>query len=160
MSGPLPLITSVEEVTPDWLTHALNPGRMNNLKVESFSARRIGTGQVGQNVRLELKYAHVLPSFEARFESRLEGDVLALTRRFKDRIGEWAANSEGPRCVVHGDYRLDNMLFGCQNGGVPLAIEAPGAGRDLCAGSRIRTLAPEPNNPNPSSLLWTSLGPS
>ena len=71
---------------------------------------------------LEGLYHSVLPGFEARFESRLEDDVLALARRFRRAIGRWAEYAEGPRCVVHGDYRLDNMLFASEHGGVPLAV--------------------------------------
>ena len=71
---------------------------------------------------LEGLYRGVLPGFQARFESRLDDDVLALTQRFGQAIGRWAEHDEGPRCVVHGDYRLDNMLFRSERGGVPLTV--------------------------------------
>ncbi|MEE3328081.1 MAG: phosphotransferase [Myxococcota bacterium] len=71
---------------------------------------------------LEGFYRSVLPGFEARFQDRLHEDVLALARRFGDKIGDWARFDDGPRCVVHGDFRLDNMLFGEGEASAPLAV--------------------------------------
>ena len=67
-------------------------------------------------------YQSVLPGFEARFRDRLSESVLALARRFGEKIGRWAGFDEGPRCVVHGDFRLDNMLFGSGDGDTPLTV--------------------------------------
>ena len=38
------------------------------------------------------------------------------------RIGRFIRDRPGPRAVQHGDYRLDNMLFGTSEGGYPLAV--------------------------------------
>jgi aminoglycoside phosphotransferase (APT) family kinase protein len=38
------------------------------------------------------------------------------------RIGRFIRDRPGPRAVQHGDYRLDNMLFGTAEGGHPLAV--------------------------------------
>ena len=37
-------------------------------------------------------------------------------------IGTWLRNRPGPYAVQHGDYRLDNMLFGTPAGGYPLTV--------------------------------------
>ena len=67
-------------------------------------------------------YQSVLPGFEDRFKDRLEPHVLSLARRFGDHIGDWASFDEGPRCVIHGDFRLDNMLFGDRENSAPLCV--------------------------------------
>ncbi|MDJ0767767.1 MAG: phosphotransferase [Ilumatobacter sp.] len=63
------------------------------------------------------------PGFAERFSGRLTSDDVdlgaALIERYgrlTDRIVEWAA-SHAAWCVTHGDYRLDNMLFGGGDGG-------------------------------------------
>jgi len=252
MSEAIALLSRIEDVTPSWVSQVLAAGGLENLHIESFEARSIGTGQVGENVRLSLRYgpqstkgpdsvvlklpsvhavrratavaqgiyarevhfytdlartlkirtprcwyadldekgeefvlvfedmapaeqgdqltgcslaqaelamhqaarlhaprwndpelsglewlSHpgpdtaplleavyqtVLPGFEAHFRDRLHEDVLALARRFGEKIGRWARFDEGPRCVVHGDFRLDNMLFGADEGSAPLAV--------------------------------------
>jgi hypothetical protein len=61
--------------------------------------------------------------FTERFARRLTPDDLDIGRRLVDgyrtlshEIAEWA-ESDGAWCLVHGDYRLDNLLFG-HDGGV------------------------------------------
>lgn len=61
------------------------------------------------------------PGFEARYRGRLHDADLALGaalveryRRWAEQTAEWAARAGG-WCVVHGDYRLDNVLFGSAN---------------------------------------------
>ena len=71
---------------------------------------------------LQMFYKGVLPGFEARFSQRLPAAVMDLARRFGERIGAWAANLAGPRAVAHGDFRLDNMLFGESDAAAPLAV--------------------------------------
>lgn len=252
MPDPIPLLSRIEDVTPQWVAQVLAAGGLKDLHIEGFDAQSIGTGQVGENVRLALRYApesadgpnsvvlklpsvhavsratavaqgiyarevhfytdlartlkirtphcwyadldakgeafvlvfedmapaeqgdqikgcsldqaqramreaarmhaprwndpeldslewlshpgpetaplleglyrSVLPAFEARFQDRLGPDVLALAQRFSEKIGGWARLQEGPRCVVHGDFRLDNMLFGEEEGSAPLAV--------------------------------------
>jgi len=67
-------------------------------------------------------YQGVLPGFEARFSDRVSPEVIDLARRFGSSIGAWSANRDGPRALVHGDYRLDNMLFGDAECAAPLAV--------------------------------------
>ncbi len=70
--------------------------------------------------RIELlatMYAATLPGFVARYADRLGGDVVDIARRvvssypqLASAVAEWA-DASGAWCVVHGDYRLDNLLF-------------------------------------------------
>ena len=57
-------------------------------------------------------YQAVWPGFVERYAHRLDDDVLTLGVRFGVGLPGWAARRrEGPLTVVHGDFRLDNLLF-------------------------------------------------
>ena len=45
-----------------------------------------------------------------------------MAERFRGGLSAWMRDREQPFAVQHGDYRLDNMLFGTAEGGYPLAI--------------------------------------
>ena len=45
-----------EAITPDWLTRVLDSGGVDG-EVRSFTATRVGTGQIGQSIRFTLDYA-------------------------------------------------------------------------------------------------------
>ncbi|MBK9178008.1 MAG: phosphotransferase [Acidimicrobiales bacterium] len=61
------------------------------------------------NVTLLLRMA--LPTFLDRFTDRLSPDAVAATGRLADRLPAYLARDRGPT-VVHGDFRVDNLLFG------------------------------------------------
>lgn len=56
--------------------------------------------------------AVMFPTWLERYEDRLEPGVGDLTKRFIARIDEYTAYRPEPVTVVHGDFRLDNLLFG------------------------------------------------
>jgi hypothetical protein len=64
----------------------------------------------------------LFPGFVERYEERLDPDHLALSRELVEAIPHLMAQRGGPLTVTHGDYRLDNMLFGAGAGGTPLAV--------------------------------------
>ena len=66
-------------------------------------------------------YQGLWPGFVAQYGSLLMPGALALGEAFGASIGDWQRSGAGPGCVTHGDYRLDNMLFGTERGGYPLA---------------------------------------
>ncbi len=57
-------------------------------------------------------YAMVFPGFVDRYASRLGADVVALGEQLGSSISSWFTSFETAQTLVHGDYRLDNMLFG------------------------------------------------
>lgn len=59
------------------------------------------------------------PGFLDRYASRLDEVVTECVAGLDARFDAYAGRREGPRTVTHGDYRLDNMLFG---GPYPLAV--------------------------------------
>jgi len=70
--------------------------------------------------------AELLPvlfeGFADRYGEVLEDDVLVVGRRLMARIGEYLGHQPRPWTVAHADYRLDNLLFGTEAGGPPLAV--------------------------------------
>jgi hypothetical protein len=71
---------------------------------------------------LQMVYKGVWPGFAERYRDRLPAEALALSERLGDGLREWVLGSTAPITLVHGDYRLDNMLFGTSAGGYPLAV--------------------------------------
>jgi hypothetical protein len=56
--------------------------------------------------------AQLLPGFLERYESRIDPAHRALCERFVPSLDAWLADRRGPQGLVHGDFRLDNLLFG------------------------------------------------
>jgi hypothetical protein len=71
---------------------------------------------------MQALYSAVWPGFRERYAARLAPELMAVAERFEPRVGVWVAGTEGPLTVIHGDYRLDNMLFGTGPGAPPLAV--------------------------------------
>lgn len=65
-------------------------------------------------------YQSLWPGFVAQYGSSLTSDALALGEAFGSSLGDWRRSWTRPYCVTHGDYRLDNMMFGTEEGGYPL----------------------------------------
>lgn len=60
--------------------------------------------------------------FRTRYTDRLDPDVFDLCERFIPRLPSYVGDRPGPSTVAHGDYRLDNLLFGTDEGGPPVAV--------------------------------------
>ncbi|MBW2229447.1 MAG: phosphotransferase [Deltaproteobacteria bacterium] len=72
---------------------------------------------------LKVIYQSVFPGFVERYEGAIGPEHLALAEELGENLVAWTtAMADGPLCVIHGDYRLDNMLFGTAEGGHPLAV--------------------------------------
>lgn len=64
----------------------------------------------------------VWPGFLERYAGRLDPEVHAAGAQLFERFHAYLAAPVEPRTVVHGDYRLDNMLFDAGPEGVPLTV--------------------------------------
>lgn len=60
------------------------------------------------------------PGFKDRYGDRVDASVLEVGEQLMSRIGDYVAPVPGPQTAAHGDYRVDNMLFGTEAGGAPL----------------------------------------
>jgi hypothetical protein len=58
-------------------------------------------------------YQSLWPGFCERYGDRISSDVRELGERFGASLASWAGRrARGPLTLVHGDFRLDNILFG------------------------------------------------
>ena len=62
----------------------------------------------GFNLLVQMLY----PGFVERYAERVEPDVAALAERFVGALDRYLAHRPTPWTVVHGDFRLDNLMFG------------------------------------------------
>lgn len=62
------------------------------------------------------------PGFVARFADSMSLEGTALGERFVHTFANWALAYDGPRTLVHADYRLENMLFGTNADGATIAV--------------------------------------
>lgn len=93
-----------------------------------FLSRRSGPEDVEQLVGL---WSMFLPGFLVTYEQYLTASGVALLHRFGTKLAAWIDGRSGPSTIVHGDYRLDNLLFATPAGGPPLTAvdwQTPGHG--------------------------------
>jgi len=64
----------------------------------------------------------VFPAFLERYGERIAPEHVELCERFLPSIDGWAADARPPLGLVHGDYRLDNMLFASGGRPRPLTV--------------------------------------
>jgi Ser/Thr protein kinase RdoA (MazF antagonist) len=60
--------------------------------------------------------------FSERYAGRLAPGVLEAGARLSERITSFRAMFKGPRCLVHNDFRPDNMMFATPRGGRPVTV--------------------------------------
>lgn len=77
----------------------------------------VGTGAPGMGGVMQSLY----PMFCERYDGRIDPEVVALGERLVPRLEQYYAK-EAVGSVIHGDYRLDNLLFGTPGGGPPIAV--------------------------------------
>jgi Phosphotransferase enzyme family len=61
---------------------------------------------------LSLLTGMLFAGFVERYGDRVEPEVLSLSERFMQSIGPYLRDRPEPWTVLHGDFRLDNLLFG------------------------------------------------
>lgn len=94
--------------------------------------------------KVEALWRQVFPGFEARYENRMAPDHLRIARALGEKFQSYVRGRSAPRTVTHGDYRLDNMLFG---GSYPLTVvdwQSPGIGAGAADAAYFMGTALEP----------------
>ncbi len=66
--------------------------------------------------------AQLLPPFFERYGDRVADEHRALCERFVARLDQWLEDERPPRGLVHGDFRLDNLLFAPPGSARPLVV--------------------------------------
>lgn len=60
--------------------------------------------------------------FAERYADTLEPELMAVCHALNEARAHWFAREQGDRCLIHGDFRLDNMLFEVRGGAEPVAV--------------------------------------
>jgi aminoglycoside phosphotransferase (APT) family kinase protein len=63
----------------------------------------------------------VTPMFVERYQHRLSDQARRVFETFGARSGAWIEGEPSTRTLVHGDYRLDNLMFATPTGGAPVS---------------------------------------
>jgi hypothetical protein len=58
--------------------------------------------------------ASLYPGFVERYGDRLDPEVIGAMDTAVERIGDWWRGLPGAYTVLHGDFRLDNLLLGAE----------------------------------------------
>jgi len=74
---------------------------------------------VGQ-VKALYPQAHAL--FAERYADTLEPELMAVCHQLNEASEHWFGRDGGERCLIHGDFRLDNLLFDIRGGAEPIAV--------------------------------------
>jgi hypothetical protein len=60
---------------------------------------------------MQALYVQALEQFAARFDGMLSDGDLATMREVGESVGDWYVERTEPFALLHGDYRLDNLMF-------------------------------------------------
>jgi hypothetical protein len=82
-----------------------------------FGSRNAATQLTPPDVFLQ-----VWRTYEERYGERLTPRAIEAGRRLGERIETFRALPQGMRCLMHYDYRPDNMMFATAAGGRPVTI--------------------------------------
>lgn len=81
--------------------------------------------------QLQMLYQLVFGSFAETYRRHLTTEAFELAEAFGAQVDRWVTDRDGPAAVTHGDFRLDNLLFGGDTGGPPVTAvdwQTPGHG--------------------------------
>lgn len=65
-------------------------------------------------------YGALVSSFLTQYADRLSDRAADAAERFTPKVAAWLCTDTAPLTLLHGDYRLENMLFGDGPGAPPL----------------------------------------
>lgn len=73
-------------------------------------------------VTISAMYPQAQALFRERYAGLLEPALMGLCDGLAERAGQYFQRDAAPKCLVHGDFRLDNMLFDVLGGAEPIAV--------------------------------------
>ena len=80
--------------------------------------------QPDMNARAAISHAYPIAqaTFRDRYAAQLEPEYMQLCDALATNCDTWFAFEATTRCLTHGDFRLDNMLFNIRGGAEPVAV--------------------------------------
>ena len=73
-------------------------------------------------VMIKALYNNAQAIFVERYSSVLEPEYMAVCTGLAQLHDLWIGRDRGVKCLIHGDFRLDNMLFGIHAGSEAIAV--------------------------------------
>ena len=61
-------------------------------------------------------------AFRERYGDRVTPECVVVGEAITANYGRFKDSYSGPRCLIHNDFRPDNMMFGTAEGGYPVAV--------------------------------------
>ncbi|NLR72395.1 phosphotransferase [Novosphingobium sp. ERN07] len=74
------------------------------------------------NATLRALYLHAQSIFRERYVNDLPAELMAICEGLNDNLDLWFDRVHRRRSLLHGDFRLDNMLFDIRGGTEPIAL--------------------------------------
>jgi hypothetical protein len=78
--------------------------------------------RLGASEQIMALYGNAQTIFRERYADSLEPEFMAICEALNEGRQEWFGRERGPRSIIHGDFRLDNMLFDIRGGAEPIAV--------------------------------------
>ncbi|MBN8483492.1 MAG: phosphotransferase [Sphingomonadales bacterium] len=76
----------------------------------------------GQAEQIKALYGNAQAIFRERYADSLEPEFMAICEELNEAKDHWFGREGGPKSIVHGDFRLDNMLFDIKGGAEEIAV--------------------------------------
>jgi hypothetical protein len=76
----------------------------------------------GQAEQVKALYDHAQTLFRERYSGNLEPEFMAICEELNEAKDHWFGREGAAKCVVHGDFRLDNMLFDIKGAAEAIAV--------------------------------------
>lgn len=76
----------------------------------------------GQADQIKALYGNAQAIFRERYADSLEPEFMAICEELNEAKEHWFGREGGPKAIVHGDFRLDNMLFDIKGGTEEIAV--------------------------------------
>jgi len=98
--------------------------------------------------------------FRDRYGDRIKPEFVPIGDLITSRFEDFKTGYAGPRCLIHNDFRPDNMMFGTADGGYPCAVvdwQSYGFGCCMADVSYFMAgaLSPQERRANEKALLKT-----
>lgn len=98
---------------------AIHAPSLNNPALTELEWLKPLPGQVDQ---IKALYGQAQIIFAERYKDLLEPEFMAICAALNEARDSWFGHEGGHRSIVHGDFRLDNMLFDIKGGTEPIAV--------------------------------------
>ena len=72
--------------------------------------------------QVQALYPNAQAIFRERYADSLEPEFMAVCEELAEAGPLWFGRDQEPQCLIHGDFRLDNMLFDIKGGAEAIAV--------------------------------------